>query len=179
MQWKPRKDLLIDVLRPVTRHRRWRFAMLEVDGSFYGEPFPFIGLREAIRRARAFHHRQGNAAAQVVVLLAQDFKPVTAGRVRRTVGLYCPEDGCGKLLIRVSRDLIETVAPSRPVREKRAWALATFRSGRPPAYEWPSLERLMQSAGYFTAQTVCPCCATRAAWDIPLITSFVRYRRAP
>jgi hypothetical protein len=190
MRWKPRIDYLLDVDRPPGPWR-WRFAILEVAGRPYGKPIPFTTLREVVREAWFLYHREAGSgrgrgangpgesdgADKAVLLLVEDLRPLSKGPMSGIVALHCPEDGCRRFLREVNWDT--PADPVLPVWHKHriVGAVGSWRPMRFPPGEWPDFNRLMQSADYFTVHTVCPRCKTRAEWDLPRTTSWVRYRR--
>ena len=176
-------EYLIDLCRPFTLRRLWRFGILEMQ-SATGERQSFTirgtAKRELIRTALPVWDReQARGARRPRLTLMEALEPVAEQRLEQWVDLRCPEPGCGHLLIG-SRPKPEVPEERWAERDSRG-RLAHLRRVRPVL--WTDVHQHADrdpehahERSPWPCSTRCPKCGQVALWGFPATTSWVRYR---
>lgn len=169
-------EYVVDLHRPFTRRRRWRFGILDVRGPAPGDrqyvTLKGSGERDIVRKAEAacHHARSRGPQGPTRLYLLEARQPMTQEVVRATKELRCPEPECGRAIVRISE----------------SWEVVVPQSGKTPpiVLSWsapgpnfPRFDGSKRTAKFLEVQTQCPRCKQRAVWAIPQRTSWVRYKR--
>jgi hypothetical protein len=176
-------EYLIDLCRPFTLRRCWRFGILEMQGATGARQSFTIRettKHEVIRKALPVWDReQARGARRPRLTLMEALEPVTKERLEKWVDLRCPEPGCGHLLIgsRPKPEMPEERLAERDTRRR----LAHFHRMRPVL--WTDVHQHADGdpehaheRSLWTFSTRCPKCGQVALWGFPETTSWVRYR---